>query len=148
MKHQIATTIEQSKRLLACGVDSKSADMVWLNRGKLEPYLTFNMGSNRAIPEVGDIPAWSLSTLLALLPTKIDKGYYLTMQRCNALGSPFAYGLAYMLCDYDDVEDLDNWHTHSVGKKCVTNSDNPIEAVIRAIEWLVQNGYSLNTPKQ
>lgn len=30
---QIATTIEQSKRLLAAGIDPKSADMYWLGSG-------------------------------------------------------------------------------------------------------------------
>ncbi len=75
MKQTIATTPEQSARLKACGVDPKTADMCWRkdiifpNKQVLtikEPYWD------------EDIPAWSLSALLSLLPKEIN-GHHLEM---------------------------------------------------------------------
>lgn len=133
MKPQIATTPEQSKRLLACGVDPKTADMVWLNRGRNPAYLTFNEGCNRAIPEVGDVPAWSLSALLALLPKDIyddDDSYYFSLAKEYPLSNE--YGAAY----------IPSWYK---GDALVRkHDDSPIEACVQIIEWLIPNKHQLN----
>lgn len=135
MKNQIATTPEQSRRLAACGVNPASADMVWLNRGKLEPFLTFNEGCNRAIPEVGDIPAWSLGALLALLPKELyehdtDELYYFSLAKDYVLMED--YGASYLPC-WDNGEALVRKHDES-----------PIEACVLLIEWLVGERYKPN----
>lgn len=68
---QIATTIEQSKRLIAAGLDPESADMMWRNAA-----LTYDFGTAREVVTAepilyafnakseNSIPAWSLSRLI------------------------------------------------------------------------------------
>ena len=83
MERQIATTSEQSSRLLRCGVSADTADMSI--RTITEPMikdiaewetpllLTMPYGSAKDIYR-GDYiePAWSLSRLLGLMPKEID----------------------------------------------------------------------------
>lgn len=58
----IATSIEQSKKLVELGVDPKTADMNYWCGSDLR------IGGHRAQDEELDIPAWSLSALLNVLP--------------------------------------------------------------------------------
>lgn len=71
MTPNIATTPSQSRRLLQCGVDPKTADMMFTPHNTLsaEPY-------KETLKDRGYFPAWSLSALLALLPEKIEGGYW------------------------------------------------------------------------
>lgn len=63
---QIATTIEQSKRLLAAGIDPESADMRWEQILGLVPRLCYQPNAMPLIaPKV--TPAWSLSRLIDLI---------------------------------------------------------------------------------
>lgn len=66
--NKICTSIEQSKKLLALGIDINTADM----------YYDCNSDDIQDKPEVAigtvwskDIPAWSLGALIELLPNKI-----------------------------------------------------------------------------
>ena len=59
----MATTKEQSRRLLACGVSPDTADMCWT---RFEPD-----GEKYEFASLSPIPAWSLSALLGLLPKEI-----------------------------------------------------------------------------
>lgn len=124
MKTQISTSIEQSRRLLSCGVDPKTADMVWLNRGQYPAFLSFNEGCNRAIPEVGDVPAWSLSALLELLPPQFKPSWpefdFCLQLRRTTNGK---WGIAYD-------------HTFE--------ADSPIEACVKMFETLAELCYPLN----
>ena len=63
---QIATTIEQSKRLLAAGIDPKSADMSWhkYKTSKWDLWVGF---SDRELPDLQVVPAWSLARLIDLI---------------------------------------------------------------------------------
>lgn len=67
MTPNIATTKEQSARLLQCGVDPETADMMFTPHNTLsaEPY-------KETLKDRGYSPAWSLSALLAFLPKEID----------------------------------------------------------------------------
>ena len=65
MKGKICTSIEQSKKLIALGIDVNTADM----------YYDCNSYGIQGKPEVAvgtvwskDIPAWSLTALLGLIP--------------------------------------------------------------------------------
>ena len=77
---QIATTLEQSKRILAAGIDPESADMWWTIRRPLkydgwklvyncEPcvYLSTYKEEPIALAEFESFPAWSLSRLIDLI---------------------------------------------------------------------------------
>lgn len=63
---QIATTIEQSKRLLRAGLDPSSADMRWETFPGCVPHLCYQPDVMPLIaPKV--TPAWSLSRLIDLI---------------------------------------------------------------------------------
>ena len=144
MKHQIATNPEQSKRLLACGVDPNTADMYLSinmcpgeNYGK---YSTRVLGEDLiTLPEIlrsiDHAPAWSLSALLALHPKEIT----------DDNGNEYHFSLAYErpLCSDYDVSYKPCWFD---GDDLIAKHDpSPIEACVQAIEWLTANGYILNT---
>ena len=65
-KSQIATTIEQSKRLLEAGIDPGGADLRWEQFPGLVPRLCYQPNATPLIaPKV--VPAWSLSRLIDLI---------------------------------------------------------------------------------
>lgn len=131
---QIATDPDQSSRLIACDVDPKSADFVWMDDKPNNPSLTLRTeiieDNNPYILAF----AWSLWALLALSPKEItdDNGdsYYLSIAQQFPLS--YEYGVSYKPC----------W---SDGDAIMRERDNcPIEACVQMIEWLVDNGYKLN----
>ena len=63
--NKICTTIEQSKKLLELGIDRKSSDMYYWCGSDLR------IGGYKAQDEELDIPAWSLTALLELIPSVI-----------------------------------------------------------------------------
>lgn len=72
---QIATTIEQSKRLLEAGLDPKSADMRWETFPGCVPRLCYQPDVMPLIaPKV--TPAWSLSKLWDILGLDILGGWF------------------------------------------------------------------------
>lgn len=76
----IATTIEQSKRLISAGLDPKGADMFYalfyLPFGdETEPYeIRLIITTDKCCPCKGDIPAWSLSALWQMV-YELDRTY-------------------------------------------------------------------------
>lgn len=131
MERQIATNKDQSARLLQCGVPAESADMTlsYCKGGFYELMATpFHYGCFNE----EDAPAWSLSTLLGLLPFKIHSGKY-----------------EYWL----DIAPMDYGRQWSIGYYCMdkprvikglTHTDSLIECAVQEIEWLTSNGYKLN----
>lgn len=127
MKHQISTTPDQSQRLIACGVNPESADMLYFDNAILE------LRGLGKIPEYST-PAWSLSALLGLLPKHLkDKfGYnaHSFVIEYAHTASPSQWGIAY-----------NGWYNGDESFYDVSL----IEACVKAIEWLTANGYTLNT---
>lgn len=135
MKTNIATTRSQSARLLKCGVSAESADMFYQTpitasqKAKREDVLLV-MADNTLFDT--DIPVWSLSALLGLLPFKIHSVRY-----------------EYWL----DIAPMDYGKQWSIGYYCtekprvikgLTHTDSLIECAVQEIEWLTANGYALN----
>lgn len=136
----IATTQDQAARLLRCGVSADTADMtlrtetgeVNFSRYSLETELKF-YGYDDPKRHIEIIPAWSLGRLLELLPKRIKRGdcsdYTLSLS-CDGCFWDLEYTYA-RYCGEDDslilFEDID-----------------PIEVCVKAIEWLMDNGYKLN----
>lgn len=140
MERQIATTAEQSARLLKCGVSAYVADMTlsYCKGGFYELMATpFHYGCFNE----EDAPAWSLSTLLGLLPKeiKVDESPYDEIQKYGLLIYPYMGGwqVDYQYCEDDECHCL----------KCVYGADL-IEACVKAIEWLSANGYALELIKK
>lgn len=78
---QIATTIEQSKRLLDAGLDPGSADMSW-HKYKTSKWDLWVGWSDRELQDLQVVPAWSLSRLWELN----SKSYY--KLSCPSIKSP------------------------------------------------------------
>lgn len=132
MKTNIATDNLQSQRLLRCEVSSDTADMARYvdNSVPMMPW-DWTTGSYG-----GTFPAWSLSTLLGLLPFKIHNGKY-----------------EYWL----DIAPMDYGRQWSIGYYCMdkprvikglTHTDSLIECAVQEIEFLTSNGYKLNDIKK
>lgn len=137
MRHLIATTLEQSRKLIELGVSPDTADM----------HYAFNAVGGSAFQEMIDKsatllptnknsrhpyePAWSLSALLELIPSNVsepcfniskggyDKGHY--------IDTYFAYLESGCLTD-------------QVFFEC-RNAGTAIEATYELIVWLVENNY-------
>lgn len=141
MKTQIATTPEQSRRLIACGVNPKSADMVWQ-----EPITTSQKKTGGKIlvfrnpnhqDYVGDVPAWSLSALLALLPKMIvcDAYGYIWLEIVWLYEENSIPTIRYFTPPNENDDEPDQWEF---------TDESIIECAVQAVEWIKDNGYKLN----
>lgn len=134
MKHEIATNPSQSQRLIACGVDLKSAAFVWMENKPNNPRLTLRTeiieDNNPYILAF----AWSLSALLALLPMEIRKdGIDFTMEL-----KPYPHDeecCRWCISYYDSELEATAYYSEA---------PDPIEACVQMTEWLVDNGCKLN----
>lgn len=132
MKTNIATTSEQSQRLLRCGVPADTADMVWTrfeSDGEKYEQLSVMDESAYEVASLTPIPAWSLSALMTkILPSNIRyKGHtsLLEITSSNWQSDEQIWEVAY---------DID------LG----VDASDPIEACVLMVEKLVANGYKLN----
>ena len=151
----IATTSEQSARLMACGVDPDTADMFYQpaltlsGKRKGEIYLLMR-GPDMEF-EKNDTPAWSLSALIEILPKHLNDFPF------NKLTPPFLDG---EIWDKDIPSVLNGDLTlYSNGTNWIVDydwdgftgtlpqSENPIEAVVLAVELLYANGYDFRISK-
>lgn len=78
--NKICTSIEQSKKLIELGIDVSTANMYWKN-GVSDKYIQcftpFVCGDYQdGLDFDYDIPAWSLSALLGLMPTDDKRDEY------------------------------------------------------------------------
>lgn len=135
MKTEIATTRDQSARLLKCGVSAESADMARYEDDEV-PMMPWDWTTGSY---GGTFPAWSLSRLLSLLPTSIT----------SPLGNEYMLELSkrrmHNVWEVQWVYSSSRFTTydkHKVFQKLWNKS--PIEACVKAIEWLTSNGYKLN----
>ena len=67
--NKICTDIDQSKKLIELGIDVNTADMLWTYDFMVNDINGVNVISEQLKPEENDIPAWSLTALLGLMPT-------------------------------------------------------------------------------
>lgn len=135
MKQPICTSVEQSHRLLSCGVDPKTADMCWEDYPGDTKQLSAISGNPFTIEGV---PAWSLSALISLLPMSIgkDNGYYpLQLQAYPHEEDCYKWCLAY----YDEKQEVSRHYTEA---------PTPIEACVRMIEWLSEHKYEPNKTEE
>lgn len=126
--YSIATTQEQSKRLLQCGVSEQSSDMMYLDDGELTT-LSYEE-YNREFYHDQTVPAWSLSRLLVLLPKIVESHSFL----------PETYALLLMPKDNASLVCYANKKLQYM----VYVAQPIIEACVQVIEWLVVHGYKLN----
>lgn len=137
MKTNIATTQEQSDRLLSCGVSADTADMARYEDDSV-PMMPWDWTTGSY---GGTFPAWSLSALLRLLPKEIDIDGY-------------PYRISIYFENPDEPVIGNQWCLFYKPKKNAEKShyidDVPmyapdlIECAVLMVEWLTENNYKLN----
>lgn len=128
MKNKICTSLEQSKKLMELGIDVNTANMMW----EYEPDKDVYWDKPTIIPIdsyifINDIPAWSLSALLGLMPK-----LYEFEDDPNDGG-----------CQPDLCKGWDNNQWHIVYRSSIYITewhDDPIDAAFEMIVWLKENG--------
>lgn len=116
-KSQIATTTEQSERLIALGLKKKTADMIHQSIG-ITP---FNVWDKQ---EIGDnfYPAWSLHRLIEMMPFDvIPEGGF---DNCFTLIKNYPKGYT---VEYDGFS--------------YYHKENIYDTIIEGIEHLIKEGY-------
>jgi len=127
MNNSVCTSYEQSKSLLELGLDPNTADMkydprwdipVIISEYDYDSHLNYNPEYENT-----DIPAWSLTALLALMPKikffKDEDAYEPCISR---------YGDKY-ICHYNCSGADEHWYIE----------DNPIDAAYNMVCWLKEN---------
>jgi len=127
--NKICTTIEESKKLIELGVDASTADMMWkYNSDKKEyyyksaiiPYTFFN-----------DIPSWSLSALLELIPPYLgDFNEGIDFGLSKSMNGKW-YSAHYIRLNDDGIVTFN---------KTVTG-DTAIDAVFEMVVWLLESHF-------
>ena len=120
--NKICTSVEQSKKLIELGIDVNTADMYWWFSGKR--YYVEAMDDDD-FNEEGDIPAWSLSGLLELMPFHIIEnnkryGFY-QWKGLNPQGETYWF-------EYKSNTGERLYETNHL--------NNPIDAAFEMIVWL------------
>lgn len=115
---QIATIIEQSKKLEELGIDVDSADMhYWFDAN----YNEFSLEPRKASDNMEKFPAWSLGALIKILPDTI------VLNNGNACElSILNMGVYYR--DFADVNIVQGFENENIFNNCVD-----------MIEWAVRN---------
>lgn len=120
---QIATTIEQSKKLEGLGIDVDTADMhYWFDAY----YNEFFLEPRKASDNIEKFPAWSLGPLIKILPDTI------VLDNGNVCGlSVLNIGVYYRgFVDRNIVQGFEN--------------DNIFDNCVNMIEWAVKNDHIKN----
>ena len=114
---KICTDLEQSRKLLSLGIDKNTADMHYFSDGYNPTKLDVGYSAENAKFYRGTkneyIPAWSLTALLKLMPSRID-GFYTKLTKIHDNG----------------------WCIE--GHKTI---GEPIDAAFEMVCWLLENGY-------
>ena len=126
MKNKIATTVEQSKKLLELGIDEGTADMYWWHYEK-KTYLS-GMYDGEFNKHEEDVPAWSLSALLEMLPLKINVGNDLCPLKIDKEYNNKNLKVDYGVCYLDK-------NSNGVGYF----KENTLDAVFEMIVYLKEN---------
>lgn len=123
-KNNIATTREQSERLLAMGMKPETADMHYFSAPTLKHDImkvTESRFLETGFRDDGSTPAWSLSRLLEMMPQYIDEREEVLLM----IEPP--------LVIYYDT--LYKGHLH------FTTNPNIFDNCVAMIDWLIRNGH-------
>lgn len=121
--NQIATTIEQSKKLIELGLSADTTDMYYYNNDEIPQVISDIKSLKENINPKFYTLAWSLSALIELIPNKIsisDDLYYVCYKRNSAeLRGPIT------------------WDGHQKTK--LFKADNTIDATFEMVCYLLEN---------
>lgn len=129
--NKICTSIEQSQKLIELGIYIGTADMLWTYDFMINDINGLNVISEQLKPEENDIPAWSLSALMDLMPPylfEFERGIDLNIYR-NLNGK--GWHCSYMPNNIESMK-KDKF-------KQITNGDNAVDAAFEMVVWLKEN---------
>lgn len=154
---RIATTVEQSERLIAFDIPSGTADMHWHVAADGEERLCTGRGDilSEDSSTVRHVPAWSIEALMRIIPM------YIRHNALNGMVKTFSY----YIYRTEDGEYGIMWKTFSIypkghplypaprieelfdddGRPLVHHADSLIGACMKAIDWLYIHAYELCT---
>lgn len=115
-KSQVYTTIEQSKRLIALGIKTETADCCHYYVAGVD---------DKDVPEDANCPAWSLHRLVDMIPLDIWHTEYENGPRLK-----HTFWFCKHAPSYNSVENID-FRAHP----------NLYDNIIDCIEWLINEGY-------
>ena len=136
--NKICTSIEQSKKLIELGIDINTADMSYQHFTP-DVYIPQLYEQD----EEDDIPAWSLTALLGLIPSEIygetiygdTITYKVDFRKYKLTDDVDSYQIAYGSIKFD----VDGQHSFkdmvNTGQK-----EDPIDAAFQMVCWLKENG--------
>ena len=128
--NKICTSIEQSQKLIELGIDICTADMLWTYDFTVNAINGLNVISEQLKPEEKDIPAWSLTALLKLMPPylfEFERGIDLNIYpNLNGKG----WHCSYMPNNIEDMK-KDKFRQ-------ITNGDNTVDAAFDMVCWLLK----------
>ena len=126
------TTIEQSKHLLELGLNLNTADMLWEQHNREEPYVTIKLWTTKG-KSIGAhiLPCWSLGALLEVMPKSITDEY----TSKGWLGMCLLYYSSWRWIVYYTNDDVDSPAIHE------EKGDTLIEAAYNMVCWLIEQGY-------
>lgn len=125
--NKICTDIEQSKKLMELGIDANAADMCLRYRWSNNSFINLPCAEKAREPITGDIPAWSLSALLKLMPFHIIKHnirYGISFWKgYNSGGDTYCY-------EYISNEEFKLFETK--------HHNDPLDAAFEMVCWLIK----------
>ena len=141
--NKICTSIEQSQKLLELGIDVNTADFMWEYDCDKEIY--WDKPTIIPIDDyicVNDIPAWSLSALMNMLPSEFTEvGKYSTtiyeikIRKYNLIEDVNLYQIAYGNYKFHEEDGHSYWKDMiNTGEK-----EDLLDAVFQMICWLKEN---------
>lgn len=112
--NRICTSIEQSKKLIDLGIDVNTADMCYIDGSDKDCQV------KDGTLDYEDIPAWSLSVLLELMPKELEDDLDL------------CYGTFYGNGEYPAL-----WACSCINY--IDFGDTPVDAAFKVVCWLLKN---------
>lgn len=129
MENKICTSIEESKKLVELGIDRKTSDMYYWCGSNLR------IGGYKAQDEEFDIPAWSLSALMKMLPDfTIPTAFSYKVSVPSMTKTDRGYSLKYV----GDFEVKIN-KGDGIESPIEIFADNPIDVAFQAVAYLKEN---------
>ena len=141
MNSKICTSLEQSKKLIELGIDINTADMFWTYDFTVNDINGLNIISDNFKPEENDIPVWSLTALMNLLPsefTEIGKysetTYKIDIRKYALTDDVDLYQIAYGSIKFDVDGQYSFKDMINTGEK-----ENLIDTAFEMVCWLLEN---------
>jgi hypothetical protein len=115
------TTKEQSKKLIELGLDTSTADRMWIYDFLFGDVTCVNIISDLLKPGDYDIPAWSLAQIINITPEEIN--YWGEVCKFVMMRDEITYV---------------NFNNNKINYIWTTNKTNLLDGMVETVEWLLK----------